>query len=75
MVLDYVGCYAVEYVFKLFFSDLKPKDIAIRRPEQMAREEKRQIEAAEKRQEEMEKAAEEKRKATAAAIAAKRAKK
>lgn len=75
MVLDYVGCYAVEYVFKLFFSDLKPKDIAIRRPEQMAREEKRQIEAAEKRQEEAEKAAQEKRDAVAAAIAAKRAKK
>ncbi|KAH8596161.1 hypothetical protein B0O99DRAFT_686206 [Bisporella sp. PMI_857] len=41
MVLDYVGCYVIEKVLKFAFSDYKPKDIAIRRPDQLAREEKR----------------------------------
>ena len=31
MVLDYVGCYAIEKVLKMLFSDFKPKDIAVRR--------------------------------------------
>lgn len=61
MVLDYVGCAAVEYVFKLFFSDLKPKDIAIRRPDQIEREEKRKQEAEAKKQAEKDRAIEEKR--------------
>ena len=41
MVVDYVGCYAVEAVLKKYFSDYRPKDIAVRRPDQIAREEQR----------------------------------
>ena len=41
MVLDYVGCLVVERVLKTFFADFKPKDIAIRRKDQLEREEKR----------------------------------
>ncbi|KAK5086529.1 putative cation-transporting ATPase 1 [Lithohypha guttulata] len=63
MVLDYVGCWVVEYVFKALFSDLKPKDISIRRPDQLERDEKRRREAAEKLEEERNKAIEEKIKA------------
>lgn len=74
MIVDYVGCYAVEYVFKLLFSDLKAKDIAIRRPEQMARDEKRQKEEAEKLAKEIDRQAEEKKNALIAAAEAKKAK-
>ncbi|CZR63393.1 probable calcium-transporting ATPase (P-type ATPase) [Phialocephala subalpina] len=41
MIVDYVGCYVIEKVLKALFSDYKPKDIAIRRPDQLAREQKR----------------------------------
>lgn len=41
MVVDYVGCYVIEKGLKAAFSDYKPKDIAIRRPDQLEREEKR----------------------------------
>ena len=41
MVVDYVGCYAVEKVLKAAFSDFKPKDIAVRRPDQIKAEEER----------------------------------
>jgi manganese-transporting P-type ATPase len=41
MIVDYVGCWLVEKVLKAAFSDYKPKDIAVRRPEQLEREEKR----------------------------------
>ncbi|KXT09337.1 hypothetical protein AC579_4100 [Pseudocercospora musae] len=41
MILDYVGCWTVEKVLKALFSDIKAKDIAIRRPDQLEREEKR----------------------------------
>lgn len=41
MIIDYVGCYVIEKVLKALFSDYKPKDIAIRRPDQLAREQKR----------------------------------
>ena len=47
MVADYVGCYLVEQVLKKYFSDYRPKDIAVRRPDQIAREEERK--AAEER--------------------------
>lgn len=46
MVLDYVGCFAVEKTLKTLFSDYKPKDIAERRPDQLAVE-KRRADAAE----------------------------
>jgi cation-transporting ATPase 13A1 len=38
MVGDYVGCLVVEKVLKWAFSDYRPKDIAIRRPDQLKRE-------------------------------------
>ncbi|KAK5112207.1 hypothetical protein LTR62_004368 [Meristemomyces frigidus] len=38
MVLDYVGCWTVEKVLKTLFSDYRPKDIAVRRPDQLERE-------------------------------------
>lgn len=41
MLVDYVGCYVIEKSLKALFSDYKPKDIAIRRPEQTARDDKR----------------------------------
>src|ERR1700712_5086618 len=41
MIVDYVGCWVVEKGLKALFSDYKPKDIAIRRPDQLAREQKR----------------------------------
>lgn len=54
MVLDYLGCYVIEKVLKALFSDFKPKDIAVRRPEQLEKETKRKHEeylAAEKEKE------------------------
>lgn len=41
MIVDFVGCYVVEKVLKAAFSDFKPKDIAVRRPDQIQAEEKR----------------------------------
>ena len=41
MILDFVGCYIIEVVLKWAFSDYRPKDIAIRRPDQLKREEER----------------------------------
>ncbi|RDW69313.1 cation-transporting ATPase-2 [Coleophoma cylindrospora] len=49
MIADYVGCFVIEKALKALFSDYKPKDIAIRRPDQLAREQKR-IEDAKKEQ-------------------------
>lgn len=44
MVIDFLGCYVIEKVLKFCFSDFKPKDIAIRRKDQLEREEKRKEE-------------------------------
>ena len=41
MLVDYVGCYVVEQVLKQAFSDFRPKDIALRRPDQLKVEEER----------------------------------
>ncbi|KAF9730863.1 hypothetical protein PMIN04_008183 [Paraphaeosphaeria minitans] len=41
MVIDYAGCWIVEKGLKTLFSDYKPKDIAIRRLDQLKREEER----------------------------------
>lgn len=41
MVVDYVGCYIIEKVLKRAFSDFRPKDIAVRRPDQIKAEETR----------------------------------
>jgi cation-transporting ATPase 13A1 len=58
MVLDYAGCWVVEKGLKWAFSDYRPKDIAVRRPDQLRREEERkraeEVEAQKKRNEEAE---------------------
>lgn len=41
MIIDYVGCYLVENVLRRAFSDYRPKDIAVRRPDQLKAEEDR----------------------------------
>jgi cation-transporting ATPase 13A1 len=38
MVADYAACYAIETVLKWCFSDYRPKNIAMRRPDQEARD-------------------------------------
>ena len=43
MLVDYFGCYIIEKTLKWGFSDYRPKDIAIRRPEQNAKEEARKL--------------------------------
>ena len=55
MVLDYVGCYVIEKGLKWAFSDFRPKDIAIRRPDQIKAEEERkarELEEAERKTDE-----------------------
>ena len=44
MALDYAGCWLVENSLKRAFSDYRPKDIALRRPDQIEREERRKME-------------------------------
>lgn len=46
MIVDYAGCWVIENVLKNLFSDFRPKDIAIRRPDQL----KREVERKEKEQ-------------------------
>ena len=41
MILDYAGCWGIEKVLKWSFSDYKPKDIAVRRADQLEKEQKR----------------------------------
>ncbi|KAF2722993.1 hypothetical protein K431DRAFT_283498 [Polychaeton citri CBS 116435] len=41
MIIDYVGCWTIEKALKAAFSDYKPKDIAERRPDQLAAEKER----------------------------------
>ena len=41
MIVDYIGCYIIELVLKAAFSDFRPKNIAIRRPDQLEAEETR----------------------------------
>jgi cation-transporting ATPase 13A1 len=55
MVIDYAGCWIIENVLKNLFSDFRPKDIAVRRPDQLQREMER------KKQEELESQAEKER--------------
>lgn len=65
MLVDYFGCYVIEKGLKWGFSDYRPKDIAIRRPEQNEREQKRRaiedVENAKKKIEEKERVEREKR--------------
>ncbi|KAI9756553.1 MAG: hypothetical protein M4579_003812 [Chaenotheca gracillima] len=44
MILDYAACWIIEKVLKSLFSDYRPKDIAIRRPDQLEAERKRAAE-------------------------------
>ena len=46
MVVDYVGCFIVEKVLKYLYSDFRPKDIAVRRPDQVRAEESRKAKEA-----------------------------
>ncbi|KAJ2987499.1 hypothetical protein NUW58_g4475 [Xylaria curta] len=41
MIIDYVGCWMIEVVLKRLFSDYRPRDIAVRRPDQLKREQER----------------------------------
>ncbi|KAL2156725.1 hypothetical protein VTH82DRAFT_1470 [Thermothelomyces myriococcoides] len=54
MILDYVACYVIEVVLKYLFSDLKARDIAERRPEQLERERERKAAELKKKEEEEE---------------------
>lgn len=58
MAGDFIACYVIEKGLKHFFSDNKPKDIAVRRPDQLKREEERkkveEREAQEKKNREIE---------------------
>ncbi|KAH7035883.1 ATPase [Microdochium trichocladiopsis] len=44
MILDYVGCWVIEVILKRMFSDFRPRDIALRRPDELERENKRKAE-------------------------------
>ncbi len=54
MIVDYVACYVIEVALKFLFSDLKARDIAERRPDQLAREKVRKEAAAKVKAEEEE---------------------
>ncbi|KAK4121526.1 hypothetical protein N657DRAFT_108639 [Parathielavia appendiculata] len=54
MVMDYVACYVIEVVLKWLFSDLRARDIAERRPEQLERERVRKAEELKKKEEDEE---------------------
>ena len=41
MVADYLGCSVIEVVLKYLYSDFRPKDIAVRRADQVKAEEER----------------------------------
>jgi len=60
MIIDYAACYVIEVVFKFLFSDLRARDIAERRPDQLERERVRKAEAEKIKLIEDEKKAEEK---------------
>jgi cation-transporting ATPase 13A1 len=59
MTIDYAGCWAIENTLKRLFSDYSPKDVAVRRSDQLQRETER------KRTEELEGQAEKERAAKA----------
>ena len=58
MLVDFLGCWAIEKGLKALYSDFRPKAIALRRPDQLAKEEERrqrELEAAEREKVEREK--------------------
>ncbi|KAH9871013.1 hypothetical protein J1614_006587 [Plenodomus biglobosus] len=60
MALDFIACYVIEKGLKWGFSDNKPKDIAVRRPEQLKKEAERKAVEEKEAQEKRNKEAEEK---------------
>jgi cation-transporting ATPase 13A1 len=70
MIIDYGGCWIIEQGFKWAFSDYRPKDIAVRRPDQLEKEEKRKQAEAEEEEKRIEREAEEREMAALAAIKA-----
>ncbi|KAL2391019.1 hypothetical protein RJ035_000640 [Blastomyces gilchristii] len=54
MLADYAGCWLIENLLKRYFSDYRPKDIAVRRPDQLAKEEERKRKEAEAEEDEKE---------------------
>lgn len=60
MILDYVVCWVIEKGLKTLFSDYRPRDIADRRPDQLAREVERKKVVEQKKLEDEEKKAAEK---------------
>ena len=46
MVIDFVGCYVIEVVLKHLYSDFRPKDIAVRRDDQLRAEKSRKAKEA-----------------------------
>ena len=49
MIVDYLGCFVIEKVLKHLYSDFRPKDIAVRREDQIKAEASRKAkEASEK---------------------------
>lgn len=69
MIVDFLGCYVIEKTLKSAFSDFRPKDIALRRPDQLKREEERRAKEAGEAELKKELEAEEKMKALAAKAA------
>lgn len=55
MIADYAACWLIEVILKRFFSDFRPRDIAERRPDQLARERARKEEERKAREAEEEK--------------------
>lgn len=54
MALDYAACWAIEVVLKRLFSDFRPRDIAVRRQDQLEKEFIRREEERKKRDAELE---------------------
>ncbi|KAG8526595.1 uncharacterized protein KY384_008796 [Bacidia gigantensis] len=54
MVVDFVGCWVIEQGLKSAFSDFRPKDVAVRRSEQVEREEERKRKELEEKMKEQE---------------------
>ena len=46
MIVDFAGCYVIEIVLKHLYSDFRPKDIAVRRDDQLKAEESRKAKEA-----------------------------
>lgn len=56
MLVDYCGCWIIEQGFKRAFSDYRPKEIAVRRKDQLEREEKRKQQEKEEEERKLEEA-------------------